>query len=419
MTDVTEGLERLRAQEIQGGGVVAERPNEALFRVDLAGDHGAVKRERLGKTLRSDEILALKSAIAPVSGRARHASSAPLGTGIVHKKKKKGPMPASELRRLKKIAHRIEGAGNGTSAAASIAKPEVKAYDVWETTTTAVEHDDEERLPAEARNWVEPAKSKRPPATYGLAPEILTVAGTALPAVELAEAGQSYNPPIEAWNDLIARKAEEQVRLDAAQKIANTKSRAAQAVDERFELDPTSHHDDEQDDDDEDQDDAEATERSGRTVPTRATAKTQTQRNREARRARQIALEASLRARKAERASLAALNASDLVLAASQIQQDGSRELKDDDDGGSRLRRRKFGRHAVPLDPLELQLSHELAESLRTLRPEGNLFRDRFTSLVKRGILESRIPNTRRRRYALLKREKYSHKYEAGRPFMA
>jgi nucleolar protein 53 len=62
--------------------------------------------------------------------------------------------------------------------------------------------------------------------------------------------------------------------------------------------------------------------------------------------------------------------------------------------------------------PLEVQLSDELAESLRELKPEGNLFRDRYRSLVERGIVESRFaPSKKGRRYPLKYVEKYDYKH--------
>ena len=44
--------------------------------------------------------------------------------------------------------------------------------------------------------------------------------------------------------------------------------------------------------------------------------------------------------------------------------------------------------------PLEVQLSDESVESLKLLKPEGDLFRDRDRNLVERGIVEPRFgPN--------------------------
>uniref|UniRef100_A0A8D0GGX0 Ribosome biogenesis protein NOP53 n=1 Tax=Sphenodon punctatus TaxID=8508 RepID=A0A8D0GGX0_SPHPU len=53
-------------------------------------------------------------------------------------------------------------------------------------------------------------------------------------------------------------------------------------------------------------------------------------------------------------------------------------------------------------DPdLDVQLSSELAESLRTLRPEGSILKDRFKSLQKRNLIEPRERAKFRRKYPL------------------
>jgi nucleolar protein 53 len=62
--------------------------------------------------------------------------------------------------------------------------------------------------------------------------------------------------------------------------------------------------------------------------------------------------------------------------------------------------------------PLEVQLSGELAESMRLLKPEGNLFRDRYRSFVERGIVEPRFrPATKGRKYPLKYVERFSYKH--------
>jgi nucleolar protein 53 len=66
----------------------------------------------------------------------------------------------------------------------------------------------------------------------------------------------------------------------------------------------------------------------------------------------------------------------------------------------------------LPTAPLEVQLSDELAESLRLLKPEGNLFRDRYRSLVERGVVEPRfVPAKKSKRYGTKYVEKYDYKH--------
>lgn len=52
----------------------------------------------------------------------------------------------------------------------------------------------------------------------------------------------------------------------------------------------------------------------------------------------------------------------------------------------------KLGKHVVPEGEIEVQLGEDLTENLRTLKPEGNLFRDRFLSMQQRALIEPRVP---------------------------
>jgi len=56
------------------------------------------------------------------------------------------------------------------------------------------------------------------------------------------------------------------------------------------------------------------------------------------------------------------------------------------------LKGKRLGKHWVPEGDVDVQLGEDLSESLRELKPEGNLFRDRFQSLQQRALVEPRIP---------------------------
>ena len=66
--------------------------------------------------------------------------------------------------------------------------------------------------------------------------------------------------------------------------------------------------------------------------------------------------------------------------------------------------------HKLVEMPLEVKLSDELADSLRLLRPEGNLAKERFRSLQERGLIEPRVPAVKKRKYAPKVTEKWSYK---------
>jgi len=71
----------------------------------------------------------------------------------------------------------------------------------------------------------------------------------------------------------------------------------------------------------------------------------------------------------------------------------------------------KLGKHKVRPGEVDVQLGEELSESLRALKPEGNLFRDRFLSLQQRALVEPRVPVLPKRRATRLKEyEKHAWK---------
>ena len=66
--------------------------------------------------------------------------------------------------------------------------------------------------------------------------------------------------------------------------------------------------------------------------------------------------------------------------------------------------------HSIPEKPLELVLPEELQDSLRLLKPEGNLLGDRFRTLMVQGKLEARTPVVQSKKPKRKATEKWTHK---------
>lgn len=64
----------------------------------------------------------------------------------------------------------------------------------------------------------------------------------------------------------------------------------------------------------------------------------------------------------------------------------------------------------APEKPLELVLPDELQDSLRLLKPEGNLLDDRFRTLIVQGKLEARKPITQAPKAKRKATEKWAYK---------
>ena len=60
--------------------------------------------------------------------------------------------------------------------------------------------------------------------------------------------------------------------------------------------------------------------------------------------------------------------------------------------------------------PLELILPEELQDSLRLLRPEGNLLKDRFRNILVSGKMETRKPIQQPKKKRVSYTEKWSYK---------
>ncbi len=78
--------------------------------------------------------------------------------------------------------------------------------------------------------------------------------------------------------------------------------------------------------------------------------------------------------------------------------------------GDVQLRRKKLGRMKLPEADLELVLPDELQDSLRRLKPEGNLLKDRYRNMLVQGKVESRRKIPFKKRPNVKFTEKWSYK---------
>lgn len=65
---------------------------------------------------------------------------------------------------------------------------------------------------------------------------------------------------------------------------------------------------------------------------------------------------------------------------------------------------------SIPEAPLEVVLEDELQDSLRLLKPEGNLLKDRYRSMLLRGRVETRRRITQPKKRKTTVTEKWSYK---------
>lgn len=265
-----------------------------------------------------------------------------------------------------------------------------------------------------APSFVPPVVRAKPPGSLREKPISLAANGKDIPAVRKPTGGYSYNPAfsdyekrlsdegtkaVESERKRLAAKEEEKIKREAAARSA-AEAEAAEAKAELSEWDEDSEWEGFQS----------GTEETKMTK--RPERKTKAQRNKIKRykeEERKKKLEAAAKRKHKQLDALKQLTreatkqAGTSVLA---IPQFSDSESGDDD----QLRRRKLGKAKIPEKDLELVLPDELQDSLRLLRPEGNLLRDRYRNLLVRGKLESRkhIPFKKQAKGKMT--EKWTHK---------
>ncbi|KAK1635504.1 ribosome biogenesis protein Nop53/GLTSCR2 [Colletotrichum phormii] len=427
VSEVQEGLDELNTQIITGG-VVAEKDSADLFTLDTVGK--VEKRPKPKKTLKSDEILATRSSVPAVSSRKqkREAETALSKTsdGLLPVKRQRTDWVShKELSRLRRVA-------DGHQEESTALVPQEATYDLWGAApgSKAVTAASKKDITATSKedNFLPDVQKAKPPKTLKHAPISLTASGRQLPAVVKPTGGYSYNPTFDDYADRLEAEgaravAAEEARLaaeeaDRIKREAVAKSAAeADAAEARAQLsewDEDSAWEGFESGVEGGDDDKPTTKRPQRKTPQQ---RNKIKRRKEAEREAKHELALKKKAAQAERikeiaAEIAGRDASKSALALAKEVGEGSDADDDEDDidDEDRLRRRQLGKLKLPERDLELVLPDELQDSLRLLRPEGNLLKDRYRSLLVRGKVESRrhIPFKKQAKAKLT--EKWSYK---------
>ncbi|KAG2181130.1 hypothetical protein INT43_008712 [Umbelopsis isabellina] len=381
ITDVEEHLEGVRSEE-RAGGKISERANDKLFTLDVKGDDRVKRQLAKDKPLYIDQILKSRSAIPAVGTRlfALPKESA---------KDNKGKESRINREKIEKLAKR-----KITQAPVKPAKKSKgTAYDVWA---------DEEPTPVDLNPYLEPVRKRtvHAPSTLKVKP----AAAEHQPAVEVAEAGASYNPTMED-HQVLLRKAHK-VETDKISQRENVNKQLEyrkelldlneeEAVDSEVDEESDAHSDD----------DEETRKRKENKKKTRS------ERNRLKKAKETQQLELRRKQEKELHKEITKLEEIEKIVEESEMSsltKAEKRKAKKEAQEQAGLPR--LGKYFVQKAPIEVQLTDELSESLRSLKPEGNAFRDRFVSLQKRNIIEPRLPVNHKRRYRLKEYEKHSYK---------
>lgn len=402
-----EAIEAKR-EEIRTLGVEVENiPSEQLFQVDISGDAEILNKKKLKglKPLKADEIIANKSKVPGLV----HVKK-------VHENKKFQGVSGKEAHSLMKLAGRVQGVTglqgaldrHGLSAAKNI------DYDVWEEGNKQTNKDFKKKpeIPEilKTKSITSYTHASKIPKT--LLEKPITVKEMEV----IPHAGKSYNPSLISWKDLINQefykeKSKEDQRIELEKYQERIKELIA-TIDDNEE-----QSDSEQDDENEgkkdkilnDSSDEESDEEEHQLLsinkPVKVKKKTKSQRNRLRKHQERMKLEQELKELKKQITELQRLKNIEDEVNAKQglIEEEKQKEKK--------RKHAKLGtKYHVMNDALEVKLSDELNDSLRKLKPEGNLFYDQLRTLQSKGKVESRLPVKKKRRYAPKVTEKWTYK---------
>jgi nucleolar protein 53 len=360
------------------------------------------KYQRIHKPLKADEILAQRSAIPSVDSRKRASSN--VADGVLEPASKKQRTNWVSKRDLQKLKGSLDEKSLLTSE--RLEDGHNAAVDLWSGDIAP-----KEEL---MFNYLEKPKPKVAPPTISHAPIPMTASGKPVKAVKAPKAGASYNPSFNDWDDLLTQEGQkvvdaEKKRLQAEREEAERAARIAAIASEDARGGRT---------DDESawegfESEYESTEWLNKKRPER---KTPAQRNKIKRRKEaesQVLHQKKMADRKKQAQELEALERK------AGMEQEGYTDqvalLEDAGDGSdsgddSFLRRKRLRNVSIPEKNVEVVLPDELQESLRRLKPEGNLLNDRFRHLLVNGKVEARKPVLQPKKKRVTYTEKWTYK---------
>ncbi|TFY51115.1 hypothetical protein EVG20_g11161 [Dentipellis fragilis] len=394
LEDMEETLEDIRGEERLFGTALHHKKDEDLFMVDSKGDEKLRKALPKFSTSRltSHKILAQRSAIPAVVSRptssgkkrsAAHVSSTDKDRLLrIGKKARRGPLNSI-------VDHDQFGEGSAVMEVSEAVKLSGK-YDVWSGEVEV------EGVKVKAPNVPHPRNA------------------IAIPAIATPHAGASYNPDVAAHTELLrtAHELEEQ-RLKESMKGQDVKERVLAA--RRTEADIASGGVDgmliDKPGEGVEEEDEAGEEVVKPKMPVRKT-KQQRRKAEKLRAEKRALVERALRKRLlASVDTVKTLRKSTDATLAARAQAIAERRARVQEQLQKGLAGQRLGKHRVQEGEVDVQLGEDLSESLRGLRPEGNLFRDRFVSMQQRALIEPRVPVLPKKRRAQTKEvEKYAWK---------
>lgn len=426
LTDIEAATEQRRELEITHGTQdLASLKNDALFQVDEAGDEELkdrlVKRKQIKKGLKSREILDAVKTNSKVAALAHHKHNDAKVQPT--KQNKVQGVSKRELNRLMSLAGRVQGESKLKNRVNKEGLVKSGADDLWgsDITTTATKKGKKVTLPSgiamdvkskseipeellnmSTTSWSVPSKL---PKTAGIAPVQVRK------YEDIPHAGKSYNPDAKHWSNLINTEYEKE-KINEAKRVQLAEYRERiqhlmDTLDDNEEEESSSGASEE--DEDEDDEDIDGTIKLSLNDPVKNKKKTKYQRNKARKHEEKVKLHEELKKLKAHVKELELIEEIDITVQQSITINTTTTVNKVTKE--RKQNRNKLGtKYGILDERLEVKFADELSDSLRKLKPEGNLLYDNVRKLQSAGKVESRIPLKRGRRYKKNVTEKWTHK---------
>ncbi|XP_066426776.1 ribosome biogenesis protein NOP53 [Molothrus aeneus] len=401
--EIGDFLEDVGLQERAAGGLISEQPNEDLFFLDTGAtpkNRSLKKKKPPQKPLHVDLVLQPLSKVPPPKNIGAHqvpnGRKERLRRRFWERKAALGVFPRGE-RRLRARLARGEPPAPQKPPELGRSDPHRAFYDIWG------QHNPLDAPLAGQDPWylqqTKRLRVQRPPR--------LQARPSPLPPVEVIAQGGSYNPPFQEHQDLLRkalevelRRRREEEKVERRLKVTEEPPSQEAVLREQLQGLLEEEEEEEEEEEDEERERPHRREQPGR--------KTEKQRRKEKEQREKAGARARARAALQRRQGLFQLRSLRRLLRLRELELRRRRLLREQ---RRRLREtapKRLGRLRYEEPELEVQLSEEIPESLRSLRPQGNLLRDRFRSLQRRNVLEPRLRARFKRRYRVKYVEKRS-----------
>ncbi|SCW03375.1 LAFE_0G09032g1_1 [Lachancea fermentati] len=410
LSDIEQAITRKHEEEItHGTSDLTSLVDDKLFQVDTEGDaelkSKLIKRKQIKKNLKSSEILEAVRTNSKVAALKHPKSSSKNDQYKVQGVSKK------ELKRLMALAGKIDGESKLKTSVAKDGIVKAASSDLWGS-SEEIKTPSGLKLNAKTRESVPTELLKQSITGWSVAtvaPETMNRAPVVVKEIEKTpHAGKSYNPSASDWSHLVSKEYdEEKVKEENRIKMEQYKDRIQHLIEtlDNNEEDSSGSSDDDSEQEDDDEDEEEIKLSINRPVENKK--KTKYQRNKQRRHLEKIALQEELKKLRKQVHELEKLEEIEKTVT-------GNHEAKHEKKKVSKERankKHKLGtKHAVIDETLEVKFSDELSDSLRKLRPEGNLLYDSVRNLQGSGKIEARVPVRKGRRYKPKVTEKWTYK---------